>query len=106
MPIIEITIMPTLEPTNTLMMPPTIMTIAPTNNHFPMPERSLLITEAQLAMTKKTPAVPPNAVITREEPFLKPNTAAIKLLIIRPMKKVKPKRTGTPAAEFLVFSMA
>ncbi len=25
---------------------------------------------------------------------------------IRPMKKVKPSSTGTPAAEFLVFSMA
>jgi len=25
---------------------------------------------------------------------------------IRPMKKVKASRTGTPAAEFLVFSMA
>ena len=60
----------------------------------------------RLAMTKNTPAVPPKAVMISSEPFLKPSTMAIMRESIRPMKKVKPSSTGTPAAEFLVFSMA
>ena len=47
-------IMPALEPTNTLMMPPTIKVTAPTNSHLPMPEMSRLITLARLAMTCAT----------------------------------------------------
>ena len=101
-----ITSMPTLEPTNTLMMLPIITTIAPTNRNLPMPERSRLITVARLAITKNTPAVPANAVITRLAPLEKPSTIAIMRESISPMKKVKPRSTGTPAAEFLVFSMA
>jgi hypothetical protein len=59
----EITIMPAVEPTNTLMMPPTMSTSAPTNSHLPMPDRSRLMTLARLAITKNTPAVPPKAVM-------------------------------------------
>ena len=57
-------------------------------------------------MTKNTPAVPPMAVMTSSEPFLKPSTMPMMRDSIRPMKKVKASSTGTPAAEFLVFSMA
>ena len=64
------------------------------------------MTVARLAMAKNTPAVPPKAVMIRSEPFLKPSTMAIMRESIRPMKKVKASNTGTPAAEFLVFSMA
>ena len=42
----------------------------------------------------------------RSVPFLKPSTMPIRRDSIRPMKKVKANSTGTPAAEFLVFSMA
>ena len=102
----EMAIMPAVEPTKTLMMPPTMTTRAPTNNHLPMPERSRLITLANEAITKNTPAVPPMAVMISSEPFLKPRIIPIMRESIRPMKKVKPSKTGTPAAEFLVFSMA
>ena len=80
--------------------------ITPTNSHLPMPERSRLITLARLAITKNTPAVPPNAVMISSEPFLKPSTMAIMRDNMSPMKNVKASITGTPAAEFLVFSMA
>ena len=102
----EIAIMPAEEPTNTLMMPPTMMASAPTNSHLPMPSRLRLMTLDRLAITKNTPAVPPNAVMIRSGPFLKPSTMEIMRDSIRPMKKVKASSTGTPAAEFLVFSMA
>ena len=71
-----------------------------------MRARSRLITLERLAMTKKTPAVPPKAVMIRSGPFLKPNTMAIMRESIKPMKNVKANNTGTPVAEFLVFSMA
>jgi len=102
----EIAIMPAVEPTNTLMTAPTISTSAPTNSHLPMPEMSRLMTVASEAMTKNTPAVPAKAVMISCEPLLKPSTMAIMRDSIRPMKKVKPSSTGTPAAECLVFSMA
>ena len=51
------------------------------------------MTVAKLAMQKKTPAVPPKAVITSSTPFLKPSTIAIKRESMMPMKKVKPNRT-------------
>ena len=98
--------MPAVEPTNTLMIPPTITTRAPTNSHLPMPEMSRLMTLATLAMTKKMPAVPPMAVMTSSEPFLKPRIMPIMRDSMRPMKKVKASNTGTPAEEFLVFSIA
>ena len=60
----------------------------------------------RLAITKNTPAVPPNAVMIKSGPFLNPSTIAIMRDNITPMKKVKPSSTGTPAVEFLVFSMA
>ena len=102
----EIASMPALDPTNTLMMAPTISTRAPTVNHLPIALRSRLITVARLAITKKTPAVPPKAVMINSEPFLKPSTMAIRRESISPMKKVKASNTGTPVAEFLVFSIA
>jgi hypothetical protein len=36
----EIAIMPAVEPTNTLMMPPTMIASAPTNSHLPMPSQA------------------------------------------------------------------
>ena len=89
----EITIMPADEPTNTLMMLPTIKTTAPTMSHLPMPDKSRLMTVAKLAITKNTPAVPANAVITNSEPFLKPNTMAIMRESMRPIKKVNANNT-------------
>ena len=44
--------------------------------------------------------------MTRLGPFLKPRTIAISRDSIRPMKNVNASSTGTPAAEFFVFSMA
>ena len=44
----EITTMPVDEPTNILMTLPTKSTIMPTNSHWPMPERSRLMTDAKL----------------------------------------------------------
>ncbi|MDT4867546.1 hypothetical protein FQZ97_1024650 [compost metagenome] len=93
-------------PTNTLMIAPIMMASAPTKSHLPMPEMSRLIKVERLAMTKNTPAVPPNAVMIRLDPLLKPSTVASMRESMRPMKKVKPSSTGTPAAEFFVFSMA
>ena len=95
-----------VEPTNTLMTAATMMTSAPANSHLLMPLKSRLMTVARLAMTTITPAVPANAVMTSDAPLLKPSTMAIMRDSIKPMKKVKPSNTGTPAAEFLVFSIA
>ena len=95
-----------VEPMKTLMTLATSKTITPQNSHLLMPDKSRLITVERLAITKKMPAVPPKAVITRLEPFLKPSTRAIMPDSMMPMKKVKASNTGTPAAEFLVFSMA
>ena len=99
-------IMPAVEPTNTLTIPPTIKTKAPTNNHLPMPDKSRLITLAKLAMTANTPAVPAKAVMMRSGPFLKPKTMAMRRDSMRPMKKVKANKTNTPLEECFVFSMA
>ena len=85
--------MPVDEPTKILMMLPTIKMMTPTISHLPKPEMSRLMTDAKLAITKKTPAVPPNAVITSSAPFLKPKTMAIMRESMRPMKKVKPSNT-------------
>ena len=104
--IIDMTIIPKDEPTKILMMLPTIRTMAPTKSHLLIPDISRLIKVARLAIKKKTPAVPPKAVITSSVPFLKPRTIAINLDSIKPMKKVKPKSTATPFAECLVFSIA
>ena len=100
------TAMPAELPTNTLMMEPTINTMAPMNSHLAKPSRSRLTMVLRLAMMKNTAAVPPKAVMMRSEPFLKPSTMASKRESMRPMKKVKASKTGTPAAESLVFWMA
>ena len=99
-------IMPAVEPTKMLTIPPTIKTKAPTNNHLPMPDKSRLMTLANVAITANTPAVPAKAVMMRSAPFLKPNTMAIMRDNMRPMKNVKPSKTKTPVEESLVFSMA
>ena len=65
-----------------------------------------MITLLSAAMTKNTPAVPPKAVMISSEPFLKPSTIASMRDSIKPMKNVNANSTGTPAAEFLVFSIA
>ena len=95
-----------LEPTKMLMMLATIKTITPTKSHLPMLDKSRLMTVAKLAITKKTPAVPPKAVITSSVPFLKPKTIAMSRESISPMKKVKPSKKTIPKEEFLFFSMA
>ena len=97
---------PALEPTKMLMMLATIRTMTPTKSHLPMLDKSLLITVARLAMAKKTPAVPPKAVITISVPFLKPKTIAISRESISPIKKVKPSKKTMPREESLFFSMA
>ena len=51
-------------------------------------------------------SVPPKAVMISSGPLRKPRVMAIKLESIRLIKKVKPSSTGTPVAEFLVFSIA
>ena len=93
-------------PMNTLITAATMMAKAPTNSHLPIWLRSRLMTMDRLDMTKKMKAVPPKAVMIRSEPFLKPKTMANMRESIRPMKNVKASSTGTPAALFLVFSMA
>ena len=57
-------------------------------------------------MPRKTAPVPANAVITSPAPLDRPSTLPTRRDNIRPMKKVKASSTGTPAAEFFVFSMA
>ena len=86
--------------------PATSSRMAPTNRNLPMFVRSRLITLARLAIATNTTAVPPKAVMISDAPLLKPSTAARMRDSIRPMKNVKPSSTGTPAAEFLVFSIA
>ena len=74
--------------------------------NLPIADRSRLMMLESDAMPRKTAPVPANAVITRLVPLPMPSTKASRRESIRPMKKVKPSRTGTPAAEFLVFSIA
>ena len=95
-----------VEPTNTLITAATMITNAPANSHLLMPLKSRLITLAKVAITTITPAVPAKAVMTSDAPLLKPSTAANMRDSINPIKKVKPSNTGTPKAEFLVFSIA
>ena len=64
------------------------------------------MTEDRVAMPRNTAPVPAKAVITRLAPLARPSTVPTSRDSIRPMKKVKASRTGTPAAEFLVFSIA
>ena len=64
------------------------------------------MTVESVAMPRKMTPVPANAVMIRPAPFEKPSTWPIRRDSIRPMKNVKPSSTGTPAAEFLVFSIA
>ncbi len=80
--------------------------MAPTNNHLPIDDRSRLMIDDRLAMPRKIAAVPANAVITRPAPLDSPSTVPTSRESISPMKNVNASSTGTPAAEFLVFSIA
>ena len=60
----------------------------------------------QRCHAEKDRAVPAKAIMTRLAPLLRPSTAPTSRDSIIPMKKVKAKRIGTPAALFLVFSIA
>ena len=57
-------------------------------------------------MPRKITPVPANAVMISAAPLPRPSTAPTRRDSIRPMKKVKPSSTGTPAADSFVFSMA
>jgi hypothetical protein len=58
-------------------------------------------------MPKKMAPVPAKAIMIRLAPLARPSTARqTRRDSIRPMKKVKASSMGTPAAEFLVFSIA
>ena len=87
-------------------IPATKSRMTPMKSHLPMAETSRLITDESVAMPRKTAPVPAKAVITRLAPFDRPSTVPTRRDSMRPMKKVKASSTGTPAAEFLVFSMA
>ena len=50
--------------------------------------------------------MPANAIMISPAPLDRPSTKLSIRDSIRPMKNVNASRTGTPAAEFLVFSMA
>ncbi len=76
------------------------------NSHLPIADRSRLITVDSAAMPKKTAPVPAKAVMIRLAPLAMPSTTPIRRASIRPMKKVKASRIGTPAAEFLLRSIA
>ena len=91
---------------NTLAMPATRINRAPMNNHLPMADRSRLMTDDRLAMPRNTTPVPAKAVMMSSAPLARPSTLPTRRDSISPMKKVKASSTGTPAAEFLVFSMA
>ena len=58
------------------------------------------------AMPRKMAPVPAKAIITRLAPLPRPSTTPSRRDSITPMKKVNASSTGTPAAEFLVRSMA
>ena len=58
------------------------------------------------AMPRKIAPVPAKAVMMRLAPLARPSTEPTRRASISPMKKVKASSTGTPAAEFLVFSIA
>ena len=76
------------------------------NSHLPMLLRSRLMTVDSVAMPRKIRPVPVNAVMISPAPLPRPSTAPIRRDSIKPMKNVKPSSTGTPAAEFFVFSIA
>ena len=76
------------------------------NMNFAMFDRSRLTTLDSAAMPRKMAPVPAKAIITRLAPLPMPSTTASRRDSITPMKKVKPSRMGTPAAEFLNFSIA
>ena len=58
------------------------------------------------AMPRKIAPVPAKAIMIRLAPLARPSTEPTRRDSIMPMKKVKASSTGTPAAEFLVFSIA
>ncbi|MNL40572.1 hypothetical protein D3C87_1629310 [compost metagenome] len=87
-------------------IPDTKSMTAPTKSNRPIALRSRWITDDSTAMPRKMPAVPAKACITRLVPSVSPMTEPITRDSRIPMKKVKAKSMGTPAATFLVFSMA
>ena len=89
-----------------LAMPATSSMIAPMNSHLPIAVRSRLMIDDSDAMPRKMAPVPAKAIMIRLAPLARPSTEPTSRDSIRPMKKVKPSSTGTPAAEFFVFSMA
>ncbi len=91
---------------NTLAIPATSNMMQPMNSHLPMLVRSRLMTVDIVAMPRKIRPVPVKAVMINPAPLPRPSTAPIRRDNIKPMKKVKPNSTGTPAAEFFVFSIA
>ena len=91
---------------NTFAMPAISTRIAPMNRNLPIALRSRLITDDSVAMPRKMAPVPAKAVMIRLAPLAMPSTWPTRRDSITPMKKVKTSSTGTPAAEFLVFSMA
>ena len=90
-----------------LAMPATSSMIAPMNRNLPIVDRSRLITVDSVAMPRKISAgAGERRHDQRRRRSQKPSTKPIRRDSIRPMKNVKPSSTGTPAAEFLVFSIA
>ncbi len=87
-------------------MPATSTMMAPMNSHLPIELRSRLMIVDSEAMPRKMVPVPAKAIMIRLAPLLRPSTAPIKRDSITPMKNVKASRIGTPAAEFLNFSIA
>ena len=102
----EIVIIIALDCRKMLAMPATSTMIMPMNRNLPIADRSRLITVESVAMPRKIAPVPANAVMMSPAPLFRPSTAPIRRDSIRPMKNVNASSTGTPAAEFLVFSIA
>ena len=80
--------------------------IMPMNKNLPMDDRSRLMTLDSVAMPKKIPPVPAKAVMIKLAPLLRPKILPTRRDSIKPIKKVNANKIGTPAAEFLNFSMA
>ena len=89
-----------------LAMPATSTRIAPMNMNLAMFDRSRLTMVDSVAMPRKMAPVPAKAIMIRLAPLPMPSTTASMRDSITPMKKVKASRIGTPAAEFLFFSIA
>jgi len=80
--------------------------IMPMNRNLPIELRSRLMMDDSEAMPRKMAPVPAKAIMIRLAPLFRPSTAPTIRDSIRPMKNVNANSIGTPAAEFLVFSIA